>query len=222
MLALGSAPMSEPPDYYRFVACPNPDCLLRFPGVEGVACPLCKAATTLVAERSASAVQVQAAPPQELLLLLDNVRSVFNVGSIFRSADGCGVKKIYLCGISPTPDHAAMKKTALGAEKTVEWHQHNNSVLLAQELVCAGQTLWSLECTADSTDLFVAAAERPATALTLVLGNEVTGVDPGLLALCERTVHIPMRGNKASLNVATAAGIAAYALCGHERAKLGG
>jgi tRNA G18 (ribose-2'-O)-methylase SpoU len=204
--------MTACPDYYRFVGCPNPDCLLRFPGVAGVACPLCKTVTELLADRGEAPARQEEAPRHELALLLDNVRSVFNVGSIFRTADGCGVKEIYLCGISPTPDHASMKKTALGAEKSIPWQQHNNSVLLAQELLQAGRRLWALESSADSTDLFAEALECP-PGLILVVGNEVTGVDPGLLALCERTLHIPMRGSKASLNVATAAGIAAYSLC---------
>jgi tRNA G18 (ribose-2'-O)-methylase SpoU len=204
--------MTESPDYYRFVACPSPDCLLRFPGVPGVACPLCKTTTQLVAERDEAPTRQEEAPRRELSLLLDNVRSVFNVGSIFRSAEGCGVKQIYLCGISPTPDHASMKKTALGAESMIPWQQHNNSLLLAEELAAAGRPLWALESSADSTDLFAEQLDAP-PGLVLVLGNEVTGVDPGLLALCERILHIPMRGEKASLNVATAAGIAAYSLC---------
>ena len=204
--------MPTSPDYYRFVACPNPACQLRFPGAKGVACPLCKTTTELVADRSETPARNEEAPRRELSLLLDNVRSVFNVGSIFRTADGCGVKEIFLCGITPTPEHAAMKKTALGAEKTIPWRQHNNSLLLARELAQTGRPLWALESSADSTDLLADAVEAP-PGLILVLGNEVTGVDPGLLALCERTLHIPMRGSKASLNVATAAGIAAYSLC---------
>jgi tRNA G18 (ribose-2'-O)-methylase SpoU len=148
-----------------------------------------------------------------LRLLLDNVRSVFNVGSIFRTADGCGIDTIDLCGITPTPEHSAMKKTALGAEKTITWQHHNNSLDHAEVLLRSGKTLWGLEYTENSIDLHEAQRGRPDRDLVLVLGNEVTGVDPGLLALCERTIHIPMRGQKASLNVATAAGIAGYALC---------
>jgi 23S rRNA (guanosine2251-2'-O)-methyltransferase len=205
--------MTSSPDYYRFVACPNPECRLRFPGVEQVACPLCKTTTVLASDRCRPRAPEAAAAGQDLALLLDNVRSVFNVGSIFRSADGCGCGPIYLCGITPTPDHAAMRKTALGAEKTIKWTQHNNSLELAQELVGEGKVLWALEYTETSIDLRSAALECRPSNLVLVLGNEVTGVDPDVLALCQRTVHIPMRGHKASLNVATAAGIAAYALC---------
>ena len=204
--------MTNSPDYYRFVACTSPDCRLRFPGVDGVACPLCQGPTQRVADRCNAPPRASTPPLQALSLLLDNVRSVFNVGSIFRTADGCGIGHIDLCGITPTPAHAAMKKTALGAEKTIAWRHHNNSLDHAQELLRTGKLLWALEYTDISIDLDEAQQERPTGDLVLVLGNEVTGIDPGLLDLCERTVHIPMRGQKASLNVATAAGIACYAL----------
>lgn len=178
-----------------------------------MACPLCKTTTVLVSERCEAPDDVAAGPSAPLTLLLDNVRSVFNVGSIFRSADGAGATHLYLAGITPSPEHKAMRKTALGAEELISWSSHKNSVLLAEELVSAGHTLWALERTGGSSDLFEAARQRPRGSLVLVLGNEVTGVDPGVLALCEQAVHIPMRGSKASLNVATAMGVAAYALC---------
>ena len=142
------------------------------------------------------------------------MRSVFNVGSMFRSGDGAGLQHIYLCGISPTPEHPAIDKTALGAQHTVPWSQHNDGARLAQTLRGQGKRLWALEGVADATPLFDAAAERPVNEeLVLVLGHEVTGIDPGILEHCERCVYIPMRGHKDSLNVATAMGIAAYALC---------
>lgn len=202
------------PEAYRFVECPNSGCALRFPGEVGVACPLCKTTTELVSERCDapdSPGTFEAAP---LSLLLDNVRSVFNVGSIFRTADGAGATHLYLGGITPTPDHKAMRKTALGAEQWLGWSAHRNSVQIAEQLKGQGHVLWALERTRGSENLFEAVATRPTGSLVLVLGNEVAGVDPGILAFCERCVHIPMRGNKESLNVATAMGIAAYGLCG--------
>lgn len=205
--------MPDSPDYYRFVACPSPECRLRFPGVEGVLCPLCKTPTQLVCDRTPAPAPEESHTKQGLELLLDNVRSVFNVGSIFRTADGCGIGTIYLGGITPTPEHASMRKTALGAEKTIAWTQHNNSVELARDLRKQGKRLWALEFTETSLPLTEAAVEHSDKDAVLILGNEVTGVDPGLLELCERSFHIPMRGHKASLNVATAAGIAAYCLC---------
>lgn len=197
---------------YRFVLCPNADCDLRFPGEVGVPCPLCKTTTCLASERCVSPEDEALRSFHSLDLLLDNVRSVFNVGSIFRSADGAGVSHIYLGGITPSPQHKAMRKTALGAEEWIPWSAHANGARLARELVERGHTLWALERTASSVDLFKTAHERPLERFVLVVGNEVTGVDPGVLEHCDRTVHIPMRGEKASLNVATAAGIAAYAV----------
>jgi 23S rRNA (guanosine2251-2'-O)-methyltransferase len=177
-----------------------------------VVCPLCKTATLLASERCEEPDAGVPGKPAPLSLLLDNVRSVFNVGSMFRSADGSGATHLYLGGITPTPEHKAMRKTALGAEESISWSAHRNSVTLAEELASGGHTLWALERTKGSQDLFAAATERPEGSLVLVLGNEVAGVDPGILPHCERCIHIPMHGNKASLNVATAMGIAAYAL----------
>ncbi len=200
------------PEDYRVVVCPSPSCELRFPGVPGVACPLCKSATIWAADRCRAPNATTRLPGKPLELLLDNVRSVFNVGSIFRSSDGAGVNRLYLCGITPTPAHKAMDKTALGAQQVVPWSQHNNALTLARELVAGGRTLWALEYCQGSRDLQELAPARPES-LVLVLGNEVTGVDPELLALCAKAVHLPMRGSKNSLNVASAMAVAAYALC---------
>ncbi len=146
-------------------------------------------------------------------VLLDNVRSVFNVGSIFRSADGAGFTEVYLCGVTPTPANPKLRKTALGAELAVAWVSRPNAVTLAQELAAAGRTLWALE-ECDGSESLLAAPPPPA-GLVLVVGSEVTGVDPDLLLLCARTFAIPMRGAKRSLNVATAFGVAAVLLSNH-------
>jgi len=145
--------------------------------------------------------------------LLDNVRSTFNVGSIFRCADGAGIAHLFLCGITPTPDHPKVAKTALGAEQTVPWSYHTNAVALACDLQIQHHQLWVLEELPNAASLF--ASHQPATAdpIVLVLGNEVAGVDPGLVELADRIVALPMYGAKRSLNVAIAFGIAAYTLC---------
>jgi tRNA G18 (ribose-2'-O)-methylase SpoU len=143
------------------------------------------------------------------------VRSLFNVGSIFRSADGAGLRHLYLCGVTPTPDHPKLGKTALGAEKQVAWSHHRNAVILAEELRAAGWTLWALETGAAAESIFTVALPRPPLPqppLVLVAGGEVTGVDPDVLALCARRVAIPMAGRKESLNVAVAFGVAAVIL----------
>jgi tRNA G18 (ribose-2'-O)-methylase SpoU len=145
-----------------------------------------------------------------LAALLDNVRSLFNAGSIFRSADGAGFDTLYLCGVTPTPANPKLAKTALGAEQALRWSSHPNSIELAQELVAAGHCLWALEEGPAAQSLF--AAPPPPRGLVLVVGSEVTGIDPDLLRLCARTLAIPMRGAKRSLNVATALGVAAVLL----------
>jgi tRNA G18 (ribose-2'-O)-methylase SpoU len=138
------------------------------------------------------------------------VRSVHNTGSIFRSADGAGFATLYLCGVTPTPQNPKLGKTALGAHTALRWEWAPNAVVLAQTLREEGHTLWALEEGPEAESLYTIAPPRPPT--VLVVGSEVTGVDPGLLALCERRVAIPMRGVKRSLNVATAFGVAALEL----------
>ena len=144
-------------------------------------------------------------------LLLDNLRSVHNVGSIFRTAEGAGLKHIHLAGITPTPTNAKLKKTALGADEAVSWTYHLNGPAAARELKNQGHCLWALEGGQQAMPLLETPMALPAD-LVLVVGSEVCGVDPAILELCERVVYLPMQGFKASLNVAVATGIAVYRL----------
>lgn len=196
--------------------CLRPECRFRFPtlerGDEWVKCPRCGGPTRLVVLPydgiGAEDHRVNSAPHIEVLV--DNIRSAFNVGSIFRTADGAGVNHIHLCGITPTPDHPKVAKTALGTECLVAWTQHWDGVEAAKELKEKGYTLVALECAGDSHSLFDHFFLAGVTSAVLVLGNEVTGVDPGILELCNQKIHIPMQGSKRSLNVAIAFGIAVY------------
>ncbi len=200
--------------------CRARDCRLRFPAAVHEAvrgrCPRCGGEAAAVRRLHtpdetavlSSGPRRTIAPP--LAALLDNVRSVFNVGSIFRSADGAGVHHLYLCGVTPTPAHPKLAKTALGAELSVGWSQHTNALLQAQALLADGWTLWALEEDAASQSLWE--CHLPAAPVVLVVGSEVTGVDPDVRALCHATVAIPMQGRKRSLNVATAFGVAAVLL----------
>jgi tRNA G18 (ribose-2'-O)-methylase SpoU len=151
-------------------------------------------------------------PPAALPLraLLDNLRSVHNVGSIFRSADGAGFAELYLCGVTPTPANPKLAKTALGADTALAWRWSPNAVELAQELRAGGHHLWALEEGVRAESLYM--APSPPLDTVLVVGSEVIGIDPDLLVLCERTLAIPMRGTKRSLNAATAFGVAALIL----------
>jgi tRNA G18 (ribose-2'-O)-methylase SpoU len=157
---------------------------------------------------------------RSLAVLLDNIRSAWNVGSILRSADGFGFAHAYLCGITPTPDgpgREALKKTSLGAEDAVAWSYHKDAVALVKSLKETGCRIFALEederaVPLESDGLPSGMREQAPVLQILIVGNEVTGVDPELLDLCD-TIHcIPMRGQKRSFNVAIAFGIAAYAL----------
>ncbi len=213
---------------YQIRICENPACGLRYPLVEGhpfgIRCPRCLGSTKVVLTRPLSPEpfwplnEPVPAPKKRLHAILDNVRSAWNVGAIFRTADGLGIEKLYLCGITPTPNNEAVRKTALGAEETVQWEQALDAVKVAGRLKAEGVALWGLEQderavalgkTDSSTD--IKADKR----IVLVVGNEVTGIDPDLLNLCDRIIHIPMQGGKRSLNVEVAFAIAAWAVNGY-------
>jgi tRNA G18 (ribose-2'-O)-methylase SpoU len=151
-----------------------------------------------------------------MAVLLDNIRSAWNVGSILRSADGFGFGHAYLCGITPTPENEAVTKTSLGAENSVAWWYHKDAVKLVKGLKKEGHIIQALEEHERAIDIRDAAASespsRPANNSVLIVGNEITGVDPQLIDLCDRVFHIPMLGEKRSFNVAIAFGIAAYTL----------
>jgi len=151
------------------------------------------------------------APPR-VLVLLDNIRSVFNVGSIFRTADGAGVEHLSLCGITATPDNPRLKKTALGAHESVPWSFHRNAFTTAQQMKSSGISLWALEGGPASVPISHACRDLDGNAICLVVGNEICGVDPGILSMCEKIIGIPMGGIKTSLNTAVAFGIAVYTL----------
>ena len=152
---------------------------------------------------------------QGIVLVLDNVRSVENVGSIFRTADAVGVKKIFLLGLTPAPldrfgrVRQDLHKTALGAEEYVPWQVARDGKKLLRQLKKDGYFLVALEQTLRAipyAKFQVPTGEMPA----LIVGNEKEGVEKNLLALADATIHIPMRGKKESLNVAVATGIALY------------
>jgi tRNA G18 (ribose-2'-O)-methylase SpoU len=146
-------------------------------------------------------------------VLLDNVRSAWNVGSILRSADGFGFHHAYLCGITPTPELETVRKTSLGAEEYVTWSYHPNAVQLVKGLKKEGWTILALE--EDERSVALSKVKKmKVNRVALIAGNEVTGVDPELLDLADHILHIPMRGQKRSFNVANAFSIAAYALGG--------
>ncbi len=148
-------------------------------------------------------------------VLLDNVRSLYNVGAFFRTGDAAGIEKLYLCGITGKPPEKAIRKTALGAEDHVEWEQTWDTVGLLRDLRERGHEIAAIETSAHSVDLF---DWQPRFPVCLLFGHEVDGVRPEVLALADTHVRIPMLGVKHSLNVATAGGVVLYELLRKYRA----
>ena len=142
-------------------------------------------------------------------VLLDNIRSMYNVGAVFRVADGVGAEKLCLAGITATPPKSAITKTALGAETVVPWEHSWDAGRLLEALCSQGFEIAAIETSPHSVDLY---EWRPKFPVCVLFGNEVEGVDPKLLAMAGTHVRIPMLGKKTSLNVATAAGIVLYEL----------
>ncbi|MBK8987554.1 MAG: TrmH family RNA methyltransferase [Chloroflexi bacterium] len=208
-----SSPPAIPP--FQLRQCANDACRFRFPltdkRVTGERCPACGAAARLVAIYTSAAPPSAAPVQRHVEALLDNIRSIYNVGSMLRTADGAGLRHLHLGGITPPPDHPKVTKTALGAEQAVGWTRWNNGLETAVALQQRGYLLWALEGAPDAAPLW-AAVVPPQTPILLIVGNEIAGVDPEILVLCDKVLYIPMHGVKHSLNVASAFAIAAYHL----------
>jgi tRNA G18 (ribose-2'-O)-methylase SpoU len=142
-------------------------------------------------------------------VLLDNVRSLYNVGSFFRTADAAAVEKLYLCGITGRPPKRALTKTALGAEETVAWEHGWDAVAMLEALRARGVEMAAVETSVHAVDLF---DWKPRFPVCLVFGHEVEGIRAQIADRCDTHVRIPMLGMKHSLNVATAGGVAIYEL----------
>ena len=157
----------------------------------------------------------RAAAPYETItklpaaVLLDDVRSLYNVGAFFRAADGAGVEKLHLCGITGCPPKPGIAKTALGAEETVPWEHSWDPTAVATALRGRGYEIAAVETSARAVDLF---EWQPAFPVCVMFGHEVEGLRPALAELCDTHVRIPMLGRKHSLNVATAGGVVIYEL----------
>ncbi len=147
---------------------------------------------------------------KDFVVVCDDLRSLYNVGSVFRTADGAGADKIYLCGITGKPDNSKAKskisKVALGAENIIKWEYVSQSWRLINKLKKDGYQIVSLEQTAKSINYI---NFKPKFPLVLVIGNEVGGVKKSLLSKSDKIIEIPMRGQKESLNVSVAFGVAA-------------
>jgi 23S rRNA (guanosine2251-2'-O)-methyltransferase len=143
------------------------------------------------------------------VVVLDNIRSALNVGAIFRTCDGAGIDGLYLCGITPTPTHPKVRKTAIGAENSMQWQHFDQTLAALAELKQEGYTLVAVELTPQSHNY---AEYNFPTKTALIFGHEITGVHPMVLAATDAAIQLPMRGKKNSLNIATTVGILTYHL----------
>ena len=158
---------------------------------------------------------------RDIILVAHNLRSTHNVGSLLRTADGLGVSALYMTGYTPYPlmgsdarlPHLAQKidkqiaKTALGAEKSLHWHYESDIALLLEKLRAQGYQIVALEQGAQAIEL---PRYKPSSKLAIIVGREVEGIEPEVLALADQVIQIPMLGAKESFNVAQAAAMALY------------
>ena len=150
-----------------------------------------------------------------IIVILDNIRSMHNVGSVFRTADAFLVRGIYLCGYTPQPPHRDIHKTALGATETVEWQYFETAAEAVRSLRSAGIGVYAVEQTVGSVSLPDFSARhsgQQSGPLGIIFGNEVDGVGEEALALCDGSIEIPQWGMKHSLNISIAAGIVLWEL----------
>ncbi len=153
-----------------------------------------------------------------VVVVLDNIRSCHNVGSVFRTSDALLISKIYLCGITATPPDKEIRKTALGAESTVDWKHFTTTVEAAEQLRSEGYTLVAVEQVEGSislNDYFPSQGEK----IALIFGNEVKGVQQEVVTLCDKSIEIPQFGTKHSFNISVSAGIVLWDLFNKIRGK---
>jgi tRNA G18 (ribose-2'-O)-methylase SpoU len=146
-----------------------------------------------------------------ILLILENIRSAYNVGSAFRTADAFQVAALYLTGYTAYPPHKEIRKTALGAEDAVPWRHFPNANAAIEVARAAGYKVFSVEQTTDSVPLHLI-SEQPSQKIALIFGNEVTGVESSTILSSDGCIEIPQGGSKHSLNVATALGVVVWEL----------
>ena len=145
-----------------------------------------------------------------VIAVMENIRSAYNVGSIFRTADAFLLHSVYICGYTAYPPHKEIRKTALGAEESVAWKHFTSIAEAIEEIKNLGYKVYAVEQAVDSWKLGSFEAEDDKIAV--IFGNEVTGVEQSTIALCDGVIEIPQLGMKHSLNVATAAGVVLWEL----------
>lgn len=152
--------------------------------------------------------EIKVIPRHPITLILHNIRSAYNVGSIFRTSDSALVEKIILCGFTPHPPNSEIAKTSLGAIDTVPWEYYKDIMLAIKTEKSIGKKVFAVELTDSSRPYYT--LQKTDFPLCLVLGNEISGVDDFVLEHCDDAFDIPMFGIKHSLNVSVATGIVVY------------
>ena len=145
---------------------------------------------------------------KQIVVILDDVRSMNNVGSVFRTCDCLGIGQLYLCGITGKPPHRDIHKTSLGAENSIQWEHHEHIETVINTLKSNNYTIVGLEQTDKSTD--IRNFEPGSKPVALIVGNEVDGISDKALTLCDNILEIPQFGTKHSFNVAVSSGIALW------------
>lgn len=158
-----------------------------------------------------SVKEFQQSEKMPVIVVLENIRSAYNVGSIFRTADAFLLQSIYICGYTAVPPHKEIKKTALGADESVAWKHFKNVAEAIEEIKSEGYKIYAVEQAVDSWKLGLFAVANDEK-IAVIFGNEVTGVEQETIALCDGVIEIPQLGMKHSLNVATAAGVVLWEL----------
>ena len=153
-----------------------------------------------------SADEFEAIEKTSIIVILDNIRSCNNIGSVFRTSDALLIEKIYLCGITATPPNAEIRKTALDAEKSVEWEYHKNTEDVVVSLQKEGIKVYAVEQVENSISLLDFSPESVGK-MAVVFGNEVKGVEQKVVNICDGSIEIPQFGTKHSFNVSVSAGI---------------
>ena len=148
----------------------------------------------------------QQAKKSPMVVVLDNVRSMHNVGSVFRTCDAFLVEKMYLCGFTPNPPHREIQKTALGATETVAWEATESTINLIQKLKENEYQVFAVEQTHNSISLDTFSPPKQ-TKIALVFGNEADGVNEEVIKCCDGAIEIPQFGSKHSFNISVSAGI---------------
>lgn len=214
---------NPPDDEFWAYQCTSTECGLRFPApaIPDLKCPFCHSPVQKKEQwlSSSSDRHFTNSSSFQFAAVLDNIRSAYNVGSILRTSDGAGLAHAHLCGITPTPLHPRLAKTALSAEIHTSWSYHPNCVDLVLQLKKEGFMIIGLETSPGALDLTTETI-FPEGECALVVGNEICGIDPAVQALCDRLYLLPMTGIKKSLNVSVSFGITAYTLNRHRITEL--